>query len=218
VKRLLVTAVVAVVMALAASSCSGGKGQGTVTPRSVPTTAAASTTTSTTALTGAAAAAALEQLLIVDVPAGFTRQADDVGDTGPSDLAKAVRDDGDPGAQQALTAAGFVAGYQRLWLNAAQDQLIVFLYQFRDATGASSYNQRSVAGVSSGATNFTVSGVPGAQGYQHVASVGAASTVFFTKGSYGVQVVMNAKTTKGQVEAIGPLAQAQFERLPGIVA
>ena len=65
--------------------------------------------------------AALEALVISSVPVGFVAQPDAVGDTGPSDLAKAARDDGQPDALQALRAEGFVRGYQRLWLDQTRD-------------------------------------------------------------------------------------------------
>jgi hypothetical protein len=57
----------------------------------------------------------LSQLLITAGPSGFAQQPDSTGDTGPSDLAKAARDDGKPDATSVLKKDGFVAGYQRLW-------------------------------------------------------------------------------------------------------
>src|SRR5207244_8351257 len=66
--------------------------------------------------------------IITKVPAGFVLQPDNVDDTGPSDLAKAIRDDGSPDAGKILRAEGFVRGYQQLWIDAQGAQIIVFLY------------------------------------------------------------------------------------------
>ena len=46
----------------------------------------------------------------------FAVQPDAAYDTGPSDLAKAIRDDGSPDAGKVLRAEKFVRGYQRIWI------------------------------------------------------------------------------------------------------
>src|SRR5207253_2023084 len=111
---------------------------------------------------------ALESRLISAVPAGFKQEADNVGDTGPSNLEKAAADDGETDAKDVLTRDGFVAGYQRLWTSGAgqDNQIVDFLYQFKTAGGASDYLQRQVASAKSdGDTKeFTVDGIPGAVG------------------------------------------------------
>ena len=73
--------------------------------------------------------------LVTDVPPGYLRQVDSVGDTGPSDLEKAVRDDGEPDARSVLVADGFVAGYQRLWAKGDDAKIIDFVYEFRARWG-----------------------------------------------------------------------------------
>ena len=203
------------VFALALVACGGDDDKGTTAQRrEVPTTIATSTTTKAPT---AVDAASLEQFLIADVPAGFVRQADDVGDTGPSDLEKAIRDDGEDDARAVLTKAGFLAGYQRLWVNAADDELIVFLYQFKDGAGAGSYQDRTLAGAED-ATAFNVAGVPSAKGLQHVDSELASTAVFYTKGPYLVQIISNASAPAGQTDVVTRLAAAQYQRLPGTVA
>jgi hypothetical protein len=205
------------VPALLAGACGDDDDKGsTATKRRVPTTADAVTPT-TEGTGGTSAAAALEPLLITDVPAGFVRQSDDVGDTGPSDLAKAIRDDGEDDARDALTKAGFVAGYQRLWVNAEDDELILFLYQFKDEAGTASYEARTLDGLE-GATAFDVPGVPDAKGLEHSDDDVSAAVIVFTKGPYLVQVVTNASSLAGLKDRLRPLATAQYQRLPGTVA
>src|SRR5438132_12335493 len=86
----------------AIASCSSGGSSAKQSAASIPATA--------TTAAGANAAARLATLLIADLPAGYIQQPDTVGDTGPSDLAKAARDDGKPDAAGALTADRFLAG------------------------------------------------------------------------------------------------------------
>jgi hypothetical protein len=204
------------VTALALVGCSGGKkDEGTATTRT--TVAAADRTTTTGAAAAGSKAAALETLLVTAVPSGYRAQPDDVGDTGPSDLAKAASDDGDPDATAVLTSAGFVAGYQRLWVNQNDDELIVFLYQFAQPAGATSYNERSIAG-SGPATAFAVAGVPGAKGFSVSDAQNTSAVVFFTKGAYLVQVVSNTSAGKAQSELVTTIATDQYQRLPGVVA
>src|ERR671924_63589 len=59
--------------------------------------------------------AELAKALEIAVPEGYILQPDQVGDTGPSDLEKAVRDDGEDDAREVLTRTRFVRGYQRMW-------------------------------------------------------------------------------------------------------
>src|SRR5690349_16272224 len=87
---------------------------------------------------------ALGAKLVAAVPQGFVVQADSVGQTGPSDLAKAVRDDGGANAQAQLTTDGFVAGYQRLWKSTDGSIIVVYLYQFKTQAGATDYQPRAV--------------------------------------------------------------------------
>lgn len=161
------------------------------------------------------AAVTLESKLLKNVPAGYKQEADDVADTGPSDLEKAVRDDGSPDARDALTKAGFVAGYQRLWTKPEAD-IIVFLYQFNDPAGAASFNTRITTGLGDSgegttATPFAVNGVPGAQAFAITSPGGKAAVVGFTRGVYVVQVLMHGNDATPPIA--GDLAQAQYDNL-----
>jgi hypothetical protein len=104
------------------------------------TTNAATTTTTVPCEPDDLDASELEAVTVEGVPAGFERQPDDVGDTGPSDQAKAISDDGQDGAAEAL--ADFRRGYQWLWEDGGGNQLISFIYEFCDAAGATGYAQR----------------------------------------------------------------------------
>lgn len=154
----------------------------------------------------------LEARLIAIVPAGYQRQADSVGDTGPSDLEKAVRDDGAPDARQVLTRDGFLGGYQRLWKKGA-GELIDFVYRFAAPAGAADYQQRSVTDLrsSGGVSEFPVAGIPGAKGLRHTGPEGTSVSVTFTRGTYVSQVVVNgADATPASVTQ---LAQQQYAKL-----
>ncbi len=134
------------------------------------------------------------------VPAGYVLQADSVGDTGPSDLAKAVRDDAGPGAEAALTTAGFLHGYQRMWADAGkQNVLLVFIYHFRTPAGATAYLNRVVQQEKTTQkpvpTAFAVTGIPGAVGLAGSQDSSHVAQVLFTRGSYVASVA-----------AVGPLA------------
>src|SRR5688500_10442983 len=83
----------------------------------------------------------LEEALDLAVPDGFVRQPDSVGDTGPSDLEKAIRDDGGDDARDILTKSRFVRGYQRMWTRTG-DEIVSYVYQFADAAGAIEYTNR----------------------------------------------------------------------------
>jgi hypothetical protein len=86
-------------------------------------------------------AEALEEQMITDVE-GFELQEDDVADTGPSDLDKAIGDDGLEDAEEALTDAGFRRGYQRLWSSEDEGDLLLVVMEFCDSEGASTYAAR----------------------------------------------------------------------------
>lgn len=108
----------------------------------------------------------LEKLLLTRVPPGFRVQPDNLYDTGPSTLAKAIRDEGGTrAAARALRADGFVRGYQRLWAaQPASRQILVFLYQFKTAAGANAYYRRAVRQAAASAhadvKHFMIPGLP----------------------------------------------------------
>lgn len=141
----------------AAAGCSGGDDAGsaaapTTTGGASATTTSTTSTTSTTEATTTSTAVAcavddadpsgLEQLLVDDID-GFQLQAASVGGTGPSDLLKAIRDDGQPDARQVLTQLRFRRGYQRLWRDQFGEELVLFVYEFCDDAGAAGYAGRA---------------------------------------------------------------------------
>jgi hypothetical protein len=157
--------------------------------------------------------------LVSVAPAGFTLQPDDVGDTGPSDLAKAVRDDGSPGVEQTLRKEGFVRGYQRLWVGPGEAEIIVFVYQFETAAGAEANFQRAKPGLLTdappGAKPVDESGLP----VGHTASIAgstadlSAATVIFATGIFNVQIVTNGPVLADVQTRAAATAKDQFSRL-----
>jgi hypothetical protein len=168
-----------------------------------------------TTLAAPASIEELEARVVAVVPDGFTVQPDDVGDTGPSDLAKAVRDDGLPGAEQALRSSGFVRGYQRLWIGPGDAEIIVIVYQFGSSAGADAYFQRGKANLTAvappGATPFTVEGIPPSKSTAVVGSSEdlAAAIVLFTSGVFIVQVVCNGPAVTGLQACASAIAKDQ---------
>ena len=155
--------------------------------------------------------------LVKTVPPGFVQQPDSVGDTGPSDLAKAARDDGAPDAQTALTQAGFLHGYQRMWRTADQKQtIVVIVYHFRTAAGSSAYAARSAATDAAGSSpapapaSFAVAGIPGAVGYAD----GGDTSVTLTRGAYSVNVQAKAPDGATSQRLAQQIAAAQYTVLP----
>ena len=136
--------------------------QGTTTEANGPSQTAPLDTDLATCAPDDLDATALEPLIVDDRP-GFDLQADDAGETGPSDLAKAGRDDEQPDGELALTALRFRRGYQRFWANDAGQRLVVFVYEFCDGADATAYGNR-VFDYVVGLEPFEVLGAPGARG------------------------------------------------------
>ena len=158
---------------------------------------------------------ALEPKIIKTVLPGYTQETDDVGDTGPSDLEKAVRDDGEDDAREALTSAGFVAGYQRLWTK-GDNEIIDFVYQFKSAAGAQKYRDRAEEGAEQGGdgttvTTFAVPTIPGAKGFVATDGNDKSVVVSYTRGVYTVQVILNG-TDATEANAT-QVAKAQYDKL-----
>jgi hypothetical protein len=102
---------------------------------------------------------------MLDEREGFVLQPDEVGDTGPSDLAKAIRDDTLDDAEEVLRDLGFRRGYQRFWRNKADGELVDFVYEFCDDEGATAYEERVVDEIGGDRTTFEVVGHPGYRGF-----------------------------------------------------
>ncbi len=193
-----------------------------------PTITAAGPTTTAAPTATTAPAAGLASLILDTVPSGYVRQPDDVGQTGPTDLAQAALDDVSPTARRALLVTGFVSGYQRQWTSPdgyTIDQ--VFLYQFSTPKGAQGYAQHwhdTLLSSNAGGPalqSFTPAFLPaGALGLQAQDKTGSTGVVMFATGNYAVEATVN-----GGVGAVGDppadqsgpatsLALAQYQRLP----
>ena len=197
-------------LTLTLAGCSGdGKGkstaEGQVDDRTAQSTAAKSMDD-------------LAKKLNISVPDGYMLQPDEVGDTGPSDLEKAVRDDGEDDARDVLTKTRFVHGYQRQWSRSEDDEIVSYVYQFADHDGAVEYTTRltadaatQTAGVS--VDKFSVDSISGSVGVNGSDRNFATSSVTFVKGPYSVQVVVNGSTPTGLESLVSALAEEQYSRL-----
>ena len=160
----------------------------------------------------------LSQALDMDVPSGYARQPDSVDDTGPSDLEKAVADDGEDDAREVFTRDKFVRGYQREWARSEDDQIVSYVYQFADNAGAVDYTKRVMADAgtqTAGATitTFAVPGIGGAAGVNTSDPTFVSSAVTFVKGPYSVQVVVTSTKADGLQSLVTSLAEEQYSRL-----
>ena len=155
---------------------------------------------------GSGDADALESLMPAG-PAGFEQQPDDVGDTGPSDFDKAVADDSLDDAAEVLTEAGFLAGYQRYWISDAQEaDLIAFLYEFCDESGAQLYVDRNNEEQEqwAGVHDFTPSGLSAVHAESGTEDGYTAAQVAVVHGPFLVMTVSGTN---------GPVDEAPFEAL-----
>jgi len=160
----------------------------------------------------------LSKALGIAVPDGYVRQPDKVGDTGPSNLDKAIDDDGGDDAREVLTRARFVRGYQRMWSRSNDDEIVVYVYQFADKAGALEYTSRLTADpgapTDGGSTGrFAVPGIDGAVGVNGSDASFATSSVTFVKGPYSVQMVVNSSSPTGLETLATALAEEQYSRL-----
>ncbi|MGH9180002.1 MAG: hypothetical protein ACRD0N_15830 [Acidimicrobiales bacterium] len=163
--------------------------------------------------TASPATDALVPRLLSEVPAGYEQQPDIVGDTGPSDLEKAIRDDTDDDAREVLTADRFVAGYQRMWAKGEEATIILFLYEFEEPAGAAHYLQRTLDAIAAdGDTEtFDVPGVPGGRGLRSTDEEDPAAVVLMTRAGYLAQVVVTGPDASSSLPL--DLARQQYEKL-----
>ena len=195
-------AVAVMVVTVLAGACSSSSSKPTAVARVAPRTAAE-----------------LEARIVSKAPAGFVRQADDVGDTGPSDLAKAIRDNESSNGGKDLRSEGFVRGYQRLWIGPGHAQVIVFVNQFKSRAGARRNCARITTGFDTkpprGTHKFAVPFLPPGQA---VAAAGADETdsaafILFTSGVFVVEIVCNGPTLSGLQARALAVAENQYRRL-----
>ena len=164
-------------------------------------------------------AAELEARVLSKGPAGFVRQAEGVGDTGPSDLAKAARDEESADAEKLLRSEQFVRGYQRLWIGPGHEQLIVFVYQFGSPAGVRHFFTRQTKDLATkplrGAYKFAVPFLPTAQavGIAGANKDAAAAVIRLRSGVFVVQVICNGSTSSGLQARALAVAEDQYRRL-----
>jgi hypothetical protein len=219
-RRALVAASALVVLACGCSSGSG-KAAPTTTVRA-PTSTDSTTTTRPTPTTDTIPGPALEPLVLDTAPSGLERKPDSLADTGPTDLEKAVLDDAlsdEDDARLALTANGFLRGYQRQWSTGdGVGQNFVYVYQFRTPEGAAAYLSHWRSAAISGATRaapvpFTPA-LPGAIGLKANDARGSSGVVLFSKGPYAVQAISTGVGGVDQGQPTTDLAFAQYALLP----
>jgi hypothetical protein len=205
----------AVIATLSLAACGDGDGK-------EPSTAEGQVETTTTfkapSVKIAKTSEDLAKALKITAPEGYLLQPDQMGDTGPTDLAKASRDDGGDDAQEFLTRTGFLRGYQRMWSRSEDDDFTVYLYQFGSNAGALEYTNRlatEAATAPPGVTiaKFDVPGVNGAVGVNASDPTFASSSVTFVKGPYSVQIEVNGETLTGLPPLATALAEEQYSRL-----
>jgi hypothetical protein len=196
---------------------------------SAPTTTATAPVTTTTAAPTTQPTlppTSLGALILANVPSGYARDPDSLGQTGPTNFAQAKELDISPNAQRALLVTGFVAGWQRQWTSSDgytidQD----FLFEFETPKGAQGYAQHwhdTLVKTNSGSplTSFTPAFVPGALGLQTADKTGSTAVVMFAKGKYAVEATVNGGVLAPgdpAADQSGPatsLAVAQYQRLP----
>jgi hypothetical protein len=207
----------AVLATFTLAACTGGGKAKTSADGQVADPNAASSSSASSA-PAAKSLAELSKALEISVPDGYMRQPDEVGDTGPSNLDKAIADDGEEDASEVLTRTRFLRGYQRMWSRSEDDEIIAYVYQFADNAGALEYTKRltadsgaQTAGVSIGL--FEVSGIDGAVGVNGSDPTFATSSVTFVKGPYSVQMVVNGPSPTGLETLATALAEEQYSRL-----
>ena len=208
-------AALAVLATLTLAGCTGGgKAKSSTAEGQVDNQPTAETQSTTTAKSMADLAKALN----ISVPEGYMLQPDEVGDTGPSDLEKAIRDDGEDDARDVLTRTRFVRGYQRMWSLSEDDEIVSYVYQFADHAGALEYTNRLTADAGAqtdGVTidKFNVDSITGSVGVNGSDPNFATSSVTFVKGPYSVQMVVNGATPTALQSLVTALAEEQYSRL-----
>lgn len=159
--------------------------------------------------------AQLEALLVQEVE-GYELQPNDVGDTGPSDLEKAQRDEGtDEGAEQ-LVETGFDLGYQKLYVNEDGDEIIIFVYRFASDEGAAAKCKADVERAEEQAPvvePVEVPGVPTLYAYSGVDGGYEATAVGFARGPYCVRIIGIGEDRPDVETPAVQVAQQQYELL-----
>jgi hypothetical protein len=207
-------AALAALATITLAACGGGGNEPTSVEGSIDDPSASVASASV-----ARSMADLEKSLDISVPEGYERTPDAIGDTGPSDLEKAARDDGSADARDVLTRTRFVRGYQRMWTGVSQDdEIAAYVYQFADTAGAVEYTNRLNASILAPAegvtvTPFDVPDIHGGAGANVVEPSFASASVTFVKGPYSVQMVVTGARPTGLESLATAMAEEQYSRL-----
>jgi hypothetical protein len=202
-------AAVAAAAALAGAGCSSDEA---TSPEAAAPPTAAAPTTSVPPLDPDG----LEPLVVDQAPSGFALADDAEGATGATDLAAAAADATDPEAGTALAEAGFVRGWQRLWVSDdGSSELFLLVYEFAASEGAGGFFARTAGGAATegGEGVFEVPGIPGAVGVTGGGDGLSVQAVLFTTGPYVVQVIGNGPDPGPSRGTVVALAAAQAEQL-----
>ena len=160
----------------------------------------------------------LEPLLVTEVAPGYAVQPDHVGDTGPSDLEKAVRDQGGTEADRAfLVDHGYRRGYQRLWTDDDANPVVVFLYEFDDEEGATAEAALVPKVITSSETpepSFVIDDIKGSAGFMLEEPAAPGCIVLLTKGGFVVQVYVGLEDEPAARSIAEDVARKQYDRLP----
>jgi len=207
-------------LGIIAAACSGGGKSSTSTPTTSPTASGSASTTaaSTTTLP---AANDLSKLILSTVPSGFTQQADDVADTGPTNAEKAALDDVSDKGPGLLRDAGFQHGYQRTWIGAdGSDTNTILLYQFATPAGAQQWVNHWLEELRQPVKGVTISDFDVPLGSMHGFGVrgdytdSSSGIAVFAQGPYAVQAAVHTASSNDPTPAAILLATAQNDRLP----
>lgn len=162
---------------------------------------------------------ALARKLVASID-GYALQPDSVGDTGPSDLEKTVDDaGGDSDVRTALVEGGFIVGYQRYFVNAAQDRgIAVFAYQFGGPAGARAFADAALqAGLAPQdgvtPTPLPTPSIPDASGVESTSEGVTSRMVIFVKGDYVGMVLVNAREGDTDAPTVFDVAKQQYALL-----
>jgi hypothetical protein len=186
----------------------------TIAPADTTTTELGATTTTTIA-----GDAALAGFLLKTVPSGYAKLPDRLSDSGPTNLAKAIRDEASQGGAAQLRQSGFVSGYQRVWaIGDGATQNVIFLYRFATPAGAAAYALNRAKELNAAPSNGPIvrfaPPMPGSIGLHSESPTLSFSAVVFSKGLYSVQAVSSDAAKIDQSLAAVALGQAQYDRLP----
>lgn len=186
-------ALVAAVLAVAACSSDGDDASPTTTSTSAASSDDGTTTTTTSDGTTTTAAPTttstvapkpedevLAAVLLDEVPASGFELLTAPASTGPLDLAAAAAFESDDDAErQLLETRGFQRGYIRSWADGTGGAIVLEVYRFASADGASAYQADGLLTLEGfGAELFDVADIPGAKGFAQVAAGEGATNVY----------------------------------------